>query len=104
MGPQYFSQHNSHLHIFSTQLFSFVSYAYRPFELFNKVCSDLENRKALAGMNTTLQWLEFKNMDKVHILHLKSIIRIAKRKKREAMKQSTLDLYFLYCTCKKFSK
>ena len=46
-------------------------------------------------MEKSLQWLESENGDRIYILHLKAIMNIAKEKKRESMKQMTLDSFLL---------
>jgi len=40
---------------------------------------------AIAAIDTALQWLECENVDKIHVLHLKEIRKIA-RKNGQALK------------------
>lgn len=50
--------------------------------------------EALEGLETGLRWLEGVELgDRIHILQLKQIIEIAKKKKRESMKQQPLDMF-----------
>jgi len=46
-------------------------------------------RDATAAIDTALQWLEWQNVDKIHVLHMKEIREIATKKNRQTLKQST---------------
>ena len=52
-------------------------------------------RDAIAAIDTALQWLECQNVDKIHVLHLNEIREIARKKNRQALKQSTLDSFLV---------
>jgi len=54
---------------------------------------------AIAVIDTPLQWLECQNVDKIHILHLKEIREIARKKNRQALKQSTLESFLVHMSC-----
>ena len=52
-------------------------------------------RDAIAAIDTGLQWLECQNVDKIHVPHLKEIREIARKKKRQTLKLSTLDSFLV---------
>jgi len=52
-------------------------------------------RDAIATIDTALQLLQCQNVYKVHVLHLKKIREIARKKNRQALKQSTLNSFLV---------
>ncbi|MEE6511592.1 hypothetical protein FKM82_018221 [Ascaphus truei] len=55
---------------------------------------ELEPPPKIVGLQTGLKFLETENIDSITILQLKRIIEIVKKKKRDALKQTTLDSFF----------
>jgi len=52
-------------------------------------------RDGIAAIDAAMQWLECQNVDKIHVLHLKEVREIARKKNRQALKQSTLDSFLV---------
>jgi len=52
-------------------------------------------RGATPAIDRALQWLECQNVDKIHVSHLKEIREIARKKNRQALKQSSLDSFLV---------